>query len=140
MPDFDVQVTAGATLRPWKDPVGPNGEPSRIRPHPGQPQLYWEGHANVPVTLTALVDNIVDLGGGSFAILPPLVGPPDIELGGRLFTPFMAEGIGPPFFSSAPGLSSVVTFTPISGGHYCIGLRRPNGGAVLVHLDIGAAV
>ena len=129
MADFELTIQSGAILKPWKDPVGPHGEPSRIRPYPGQPQPCWQGKVGTPIVMQALIDG---------AALP------DGSLGGRLFTPFLAEGIGPALFSPAvpawQGLfSSSVQFTPFAGGHYTLGMRRPDGGAALLHLDVAGA-
>jgi hypothetical protein len=127
MPDFQVVVTSGAVLKPWSDPVGPAGQPSRIRPHAGQPQLYWRATVGVPLILQAL-----SLDADTF--------PDDASLFGRTFVPIMAEGTGPPHFSNpTPGFSTIVRFDAISCGHYCLGIRRLlGGGAVLVHVDFGA--
>lgn len=124
MADFELAIQ-GAEFRRWTDPVGPNGEPSRIRPRPGFAQLY------PVVTVGQLVTLIATPFGASS-------GPPDTALGGRLFFPFLVEGFGPPMFVSIPGQSSIIAWTPGNAGHHLVGVRRPNGGAVLMHVDVKA--
>lgn len=122
MPDFDVRVASGVELRRWSDPVGPNGEPSRVRPHPGHDQLYWLGKVARPVVIRCSVAGVE--------------GPLDAALGGRLFAAYLAEGFGPPLFTGAAGQSSVISWTPTSAGHHLVGIRRPDGGAYLIPFDI----
>jgi hypothetical protein len=124
MADFEVRVVAGIELRRWVDPPGSSGQPSRVRPHPGLEQLYRRAKLGQVVQLRAVV-------GGVEA-------PLDSTLGGRLFAPFLTEGFGPPFFSCPPGQTSIVLWTPKNPGHHVVGIRRHQGGAVLIHFDVAA--
>lgn len=125
MADFDVTVHSGATLTRWTDPIGPGGEPSRVRPHPGADQLFFLGKRGTPIVLYAT----------PFGYSPI---PPDSALGGRLFSAYLTEGFGPPLFVAAAGWSSVISWTPLNAGHHIVGIRRPSGGAVLVPFDIAS--
>jgi hypothetical protein len=120
--DFEARVASGATQQRWVDPVGPNGEPSRLRPHPGLNQPYWLGKVGRPIQILMTV--------GGVAM------PPDSSLGGRLFAPFLAEGFGPPLLVSVPGWSSSVLWTPGNAGHHVIGISRSQGGTFLLPFDI----
>lgn len=127
MADFELRVVPGAgdggpMLRKWVDPAAADGRPSRIRPHPGREQLYWWMRMGSSCIVKAVVGGVE--------------GPADSALGGRLFYPFLAEGFGPPIFTTTAGVSSVVRFTPTNPGHHVIGLRRPQGGGYLLHLDV----
>jgi hypothetical protein len=124
MADFDARVAAGATLKPWTDPVGPNGEPSRVRPHPGLDQLYWLGKVAVGIRI------LMTVGGVEM--------PPDSALGGRLFSAYLAEGFGPPNLVAVAGWTSAILWTPANPGHHVIGICRPTGGAFLIPFDIAA--
>jgi hypothetical protein len=119
--DFDVRVISGVTVERWTDPASSTGKPSRVRSHPGRPQLYWKGKVWQVVTLQAVIGGFVAADG---------------SLGGRLFTPYLAEGFGPGYFEATADFSSTVRWTPTSPGHHVVGIRRPNGGAMLVHFDI----
>lgn len=122
MADFDVRIAYGTELRRWVDPPGLTGAPSRVRPHPGLEQLYHLAKRGGTVRFHAIVDGVD--------------APLDATLGGRLFAPFLTEGFGPPFFTSPPGQTSVVLWTPTNAGHHVVGIRRHEGGAVLVHVDV----
>lgn len=122
MADFDVVVFSGAALRRWTDPASNAGQPSRVRSYPGRPPLYYLGKNRSLVVLKAVVGGVT--------------APADGALGGRLFEPFLTEGFGPPFFSATAGFTSIVTWEPTSPGHHVVGIRRPSGGAMLVHFDI----
>jgi hypothetical protein len=124
MADFDLKVALGTTLQKWVDPPGPNGEPSRLQPHPGREQLYYLGHVASLIIIHAVV-NLVEA-------------PDDSALGGRLFYAFQAEGVVPQILTSPLGMSARVSWLPSYPGHYVIGVRRPDGGAVLVPFDIAA--
>jgi hypothetical protein len=124
MADFDLRVSAGVESRRWVDPVGPDGQPSRIRPHLGHDQLYFLGRVAIGIRFLMTVD-AVEM-------------PADSTLGGRLFTAYLAEGFGPPALSAAAGWSSSILWTPANPGHHVIGIRRPQGGAILVPFDIEA--
>lgn len=125
MADFDARLAAGAVAKPWVDPIGPNGEPSRLRPHPGRDQLYWLATVGVPVTFLTTVGGVEM--------------PPDSSLGGRLFAPYLAEGFGPPLFVSVAGWSSCIRWTPLNAGHHVVGISRPLGGAILIPIDVQQA-
>lgn len=122
MPDFEARVVLGASLVAWLDPEGPGAEPSRINPQPGHPMKRYLGTVGVPVVIYCYV-------GGSQL--------PDGSLGGRLFVPYTVESPNPYPVSFTPtaGWTATVSFTPDTAGHYCVGIRRPEGGAVLVHVD-----
>lgn len=126
MPNFDVRVAFGASLVEWTDPdPDPSGasKPSRLRPHPGLPFLRWLGAAGVPIELRAIVDG--------------LEAPLDSSLGGNLFTGWFAEEpMGPHAMTQQPGQTSVIRFVPVHAGHYTVGVRRTNGGAILLHIDV----
>jgi hypothetical protein len=133
--DFSIAVTSGATLQPWNDPPRPVGTlggddlgaPSRLNPVIGHGHTRWVGTVGTEIELTATV----------IGMLP---GPLDAALGGRLFSAWRAETPEPVFaFSSPAGKSSVQRFTPLTEGHYTIGMRRTGGGEVLIHLDVEAA-
>jgi hypothetical protein len=131
MPNFDLRLAAGASLAQWHDPdPAPNtadSRPSRLRPHPGQPFLRWLGKVGILVELRAIVAGVE--------------APLDGALGGNLFTAFFAEQPygGPHGMTQPAGQSSRVRFTPLTPGHYLVGIRRTNGGAILLHLDVDPA-
>lgn len=122
MADFDVIVASGAQLQDWLDP-GLSGKPSRINSRPGYPLKRWVGSQGVPVVLKAVVGGVV--------------APADGALGGRLFASWVVEApilpVPPPV--SVGGFSSTITFAAPAEGHYTIGVRRPDGGLVHVHVD-----
>lgn len=121
MADFEVHVASGATLTPWLDP-GTGSQPSRVRPHPGLPQLYWQARVGLLVELRAKVAGVE--------------APLDAALAGRLFAACMVESPwGSVSLVSPVGRSSVQRFTPVVAGHHTIRIRRHNGGVVIVHLD-----
>jgi hypothetical protein len=124
MADFDLRVSAGVEVRRWVDPVGPDGQPSRIRPHLGHDQLYFLGRVAQPIRFLMTVAGVEM--------------PPDSALGGRLFTAYLPEGFGPPIFTFTAGLTSSIIWTPANPGHHVVGVRRPQGGAILVPFDIEA--
>lgn len=127
MADFEVRLASGATLVPWIDPEHnepTTGKvfPSRVRPHPGNPQLYWQVKVGATVEFRCSVAGVE--------------APLDAALGGRLFTGYVVESPGAPTYTTpAPAQSSVQQFTPSLPGHYAIRIRRPSGGAVIVHFD-----
>lgn len=122
MADFDVIVASGAQLKDWLDPPV-SGQPSRINPRPGHPFRRWVGSRSSPVVLKAVVGGVV--------------APADGALGGRLFVSWVVEApvmpVPPPV--SVGGFSSTITFTAPDEGHYTIGVRRPDGGLMHIHLD-----
>lgn len=64
-----------------------------------------------------------------------LPGDPDSFLGSRPFSWWFAETpSGAPFFSSPPGISSILEFTPVVAGSYLLVAARPGGGRVGMHL------
>ena len=116
MQDFTVAVS-GATLEEWTD--------SRINSIVGYPQRHYVGTVGVPIEIHATVCGVD--------------GPPDVDLGGRLFECWRAEAPIVFPFAHESGRTSVQTFVPYSVGHYTIGMGRETGGAVLVHIDVEAA-
>jgi hypothetical protein len=124
MPDFEAKVNSGVTLQPWLDP--PYGEqPSRLNPSPGYPHKRYVGTVGSAIEIWAYVDGTVKA---------------DSELDGRLFFPWSVEAPHPwaVGFSSPAGWSAKQSFVPQREGHYCIGIRRPAGGAMLIHIDAEA--
>jgi hypothetical protein len=128
MPNFDLRLAVGASLAQWHDPdPAPNtagSMPSRLRPHAGQPFLRWLGKVGILIELRAIVAGVE--------------APLDGVLGGNLFTGFLAEQPygGPQGLTQPAGQTSRVRFTPLTAGHYLVGVRRTNGGAILLHLDV----
>lgn len=121
--DFEVLVTAGAVVETWEDPAVVGEHPSRLNSHPGYPARRWVGKVGQEVELTAVVAGVS--------------GPPDSALAGRLFVTWFVERPWPPqWITHDLGRTSVQRFTPNQPGHYTVGFRRPDGGAVHVHLDI----
>lgn len=159
MQDFEVSFTAGVTFEDWNDPalppnpplhnplhnpalpVGPGnppdidpnhnpalpvgpGAPSRLHPIEGYPHKMYVGTVGTEIELTATVGGVD--------------GPMDAALGGRTFVPWRVENPPPHVFgfTSPAGQSSVIRFTPPAAGHYCVGVGRTGGGAVLMHFDV----
>jgi len=124
MADFDLTVASGATLQQWLDPERTSdGMPSRLNPQQGYPHKRWVGTVGQPITVNAR------LRAGTLA-------PLDAALGGLLFVAWMAEYPGAlPGIVGTTGQSSVQTFTPPAPGHYLLGMRRPQHGICLIHID-----
>lgn len=127
MPNFDLRVAAGASLAQWLDvdpaPNTADSLPSRLRPHLGLSFLRWLGKVDVEVELRAVVAGVE--------------APLDGALGGDLFTASFAEQAGGPHGMTQPvGQTSKIRFRPLTAGHYTIAVRRNNGGAILLHLDV----
>ncbi len=128
MAEFDADFSDGATIALWNDPpsAGPGALPSRLNAFAEHPHLRYVAETGVPVEVTAVV-------GGVSA-------PMDAALGGRLFSFYVIEwpleGTSPPpATSGAAAQSSVQTFTPTEAGHYTLKMKRPAGGAILLHID-----
>lgn len=129
--DFTAAVTSGTTLTEWEDPERPPdtpspgdpAEPSRLNPTLGVPHKMRLATVGTQVEITATVGGVA--------------GPLDTALGGRLFYAWAVEKAqgSPISFSSPAGKSSVQRFTPLTEGHYCIGIARQEGGSVLIHID-----
>ncbi len=125
MPNFEARVTAGVTLQAWEDPVGAGSEPSRVNPMAGYPMKRYVGTVGTEIS--------VDLYIGAAPVA-------DAGLGGDLFAPWTVEAPHPypVAFSNPSGWTAKQRFTPTVAGHYCLGFRRPSGGAYLVHVDAEA--
>lgn len=122
MADFQANITNGASRSVWVD----DAVPSRINPLPDRQQTFWQVNVGDTVTITATV-------GASVA-------PLDAALAGRLFYPKWAEwptGYAPPATTVTPGQSSVMTFVPLWVGHYCIVMKRPDGGGIMIPFEVG---
>lgn len=150
MPDFDVRVTKGVVLRDWTDPIGPEGQPSRLNPRHGFPHRFRVAMIHHQVRLE------MEVGG--------VLGRPDSELDGRLFHAWCFEAPGsagdvdlnmprripasglavlgrPPggvkLFKYLPHTHSTIwIFQPDLPGHHTFAFHRPHGGAVHVHIDV----
>lgn len=120
MANFTVRLSAGAVLAPWDDHAGSGV--SRLNAAVGHPSRYQKAAVGVPVTMRATVGGVDS--------------PLDAALGGNLFTSDFAEAAVPSLPTGAGGQSSVQTFTPPAVGHYLWIMRRANGGAVGIHLDV----
>jgi hypothetical protein len=122
--DFDARITAGTQLVTWVDfPTG--SAPSRINPYPEHQQTYYRATNHVAVTIKAKVDGVEE--------------PLDTVLGGRLFYAKWAEWPGnmpPPAVTSPPGQSSVMTFIPVTPGHYLFVIRREGGGGIAIPFEV----
>jgi hypothetical protein len=144
MPDFTVRPTFGAELAEWQDPpLLPSGNPddpmyvggrfnhrkiglaTRIRPLEELPHKFYKIVGD-RVTLKATPD------GGTEA-------PVDAALSGRFFTADWVERpqacYPGPWVNPQPGRSSVIRFAAPVVGHYTLAVRRPGGGAVILHFD-----
>lgn len=124
--DFTVRIREGVTLRTWEDPGVVGVAPSRLNSRPGYPQRRWVGTVGVRIELAAVVAGVE--------------GPDDTDLDGRLFETWFVERPWPPqWLAYDSGRTSVRWFTPPVPGHYTIGFRRHDGGAVHVHIDVEEA-
>jgi hypothetical protein len=129
--DFEVAVTSGASIATWQDPPDPGVAASRLHSRAGVPELRYVGTVGTPIVITASV-------GGVSA-------PMDAALGGRLFqcwrieNPAWPPGTQPYVFgfTCPAGQTSVQTFLPEVEGHYTVGIRRKDGGSVILHFDVG---
>lgn len=123
MPDFDLQITAGAAATgTWTDPVDGDLQ-SRVNFKENAPQRYFVGTVGTEIEISAIVDGTT--------------GPADGALGGRLFTTWFVECPSPPrVLTHDASESSVQRFTPDQEGHYTVGFERPDGGIMHVHIDV----
>jgi len=120
MPDFDVKIVSGATVREWGD--------ERANPLPSRPHLRFVGKVGTQIVAHAVYD-------GEEA-------PSDVTMTPGLFYSDMGEWPlphGPPTVGVDTGYSSILWFTPPVAGHYLWVIRRIGGGAIGVHLDVEAA-
>lgn len=127
MPNFTARIVGGDEV-PWFD-LPSSTLPSRLNLDPDHHpsfRLFEVVATPVSIEVRATVNGID--------------GPLDAALGGNLFTAAWAEWSGstPPAISYAAGQTSVVSFTVGFDhvGHFCLRLRRKNGGAVLLHFDV----
>jgi hypothetical protein len=122
MPDFSASFTAGALLVPWLDPQD-TIRPTRLNPSTDHGHTRRVAVRGAPVTLKATIAGVL--------------GPLDAALAGRLFLWMWVETPGvDPLLASPVGQSSVVSFTPVLDGHYCLVARRAGGGGIFLHLDL----
>ncbi len=122
MASFDATFTNGASIAQWDDPAF-GGVPTRQNAFAEHPHLRFTAAVGVEVEVSATI-------AGALA-------PLDATLGGLLFAFTFAElpGISAPLVTSPGGQSSVQRFTPPAAGHYTMKLKRPENGAVILHLD-----
>lgn len=122
MSDFTATFTAGTTVSQWLDPASV-GTPSRLNSFSEHPHLRYRATVGVQVEVTATVLSVA--------------GEIDANLGGRLFSFFFVElpSSAVPAITSPAGQSSVQRFTPTAAGHFTLKLKRPSGGAVILHVD-----
>ena len=127
---FDSDGNAALAAVPWLDPTAAAGSPvaglarpTRVFPD-GIPHLHWLLRQAAQVTVKCKPD------GGS-------EGADDASLAGRFFGATFIEAPGyPPTITQDPGFTSIIHFTPISKGHYTLGILRIGGGAVILHFDL----
>ncbi len=121
MPDFTARFTAGTSLATWVDAAG---NQSRINPASGHVLRYTKGQVGTEIVVKATVGGVE--------------GPSDGTLGGRLFTAAFAEHSAPYPFAPAGDAShsSIQRFTPPAAGHYLLVIRRDDGGAIGMHVDV----
>jgi len=122
MPNFTARFSSGTSLEYWDDaPIADSY--NRTNAVTGHPHRHVVGAVGVQIELRAMVGF--------------LDAPDDTDLGGKLFTVWWAEALAAFAFSyPVGGRSSQVRFTPPLAGHYVIGMRREDGGAVLLHLTV----
>jgi hypothetical protein len=124
MANFRASFTSGVVLTAWTDPADAD-RPSRLNAKSTRPHQRQLGTVGTEVQITAVVD-----GAGA---------PLDAALGGDLFYTMWADyptSAPLPAVSSPVGQSSVQRFTPAAAGHYCIVMRRANGGGIFMHVDV----
>jgi hypothetical protein len=122
--DFTVIVSSGATAEPWIEQDAA-GDPSRLAQRPGNPERRWLAERGSVVELRAQVEGVT--------------APLDSALVGRLFTADLVEGNSYPTFLASPvGQSSVVRVRFPWCGHFAIAIRREDGGAEIVPIDVRA--
>ena len=122
MPDFTARFAVGTSIKDWLDPATET-KPSRINSRPGYPQKRVVGTVGVEVEIRmtiATADAPLDS---------------NKLVGGRNFVATMVDG-QTHSIQGVAGQSSVQKFTPTAAGHYHIRIRRPQGGAVHLHLDV----
>ena len=112
----------GTTVSTWLDPPTIS-KPTRLNAFSEHPHRRAIATVGVEVEVTATVAGVE--------------GEVDANLGGRLFSFFFAElpSLLVPSITSPAGQSSVQRFTPIAAGHHTLKLKRPEGGAILLHVD-----
>jgi hypothetical protein len=123
MADFTVEITDGVTVETWSDPASLS-VPTRINPFAEHPHKRYVGEVGTEIEVTATVEGVE--------------GEVDANLDGLLFTLYYCElpGVVPPPQSSPAGQSSVQRFTPAAAGHYTFKMKRPEHGAVIMHVDV----
>jgi len=127
MPNFTARVVTGAQA-PWIDeaintaPSRQNNDPEHLASY----RLIDVTSGDVTVEVRATVAGVE--------------APLDGALGGDLFVAAWKEwsGLYPPAIVHASGQTSVTTFVVGEEhlGHFCLAIRRPNGGAVLLPFDV----
>lgn len=123
MADFELQVTAGATVVDWLDE--PNGAvPSRLNPAAGAPHKNYRAKVGQGVVVKAVVGGVA--------------GEVDSNLGGRLFSCWWAEKpLGPnTTIIQSVGHSAVASFVPVWPGNYLLVFYRPSGGSIGIPIEV----
>lgn len=124
MANFEARVVTGNQV-PWIDEAT-NDFPSRQNNDPE----YLASHRRITLLNPSETVEVRATVGGVEA-------PLDGALGGNLFVGAWKEwsGNSQPAIVHTPGQTSVMTTAVTHSGHYCLSIRRPNGGAVLLHFD-----
>ncbi|HMY22113.1 MAG TPA: hypothetical protein PKA58_37565 [Polyangium sp.] len=127
MPNFTARIVTGSQA-PWID-ASTNDAPSRQN---NDPEFLSSYRKIDTIAGDVVVEARATVGG--------VEAPLDGALGGELFVAVWAEwsGLYPPAIVHASGQTSVMTFTVTQGhvGHFCLRIRRPNGGIVFLHFDV----
>jgi hypothetical protein len=160
MPDFTLEPQASATFRTtaWEDPaftladaraaaIAASGlSEAAFNALPAEQQGRWMAQAPQPrpSRVTTIQDRnryawTVNVGTLLKVWVKPdggVAGAPDSALDSRLpYAWFVETPYGPDSPSFTPGLSSQLYFLPTVIGHYTLVVRRPLGGAVVLHID-----
>ncbi len=123
----DKSTTGWAPIenRVWDDPTS---VPTRVNPSLAAVHRFLVAKiplgGNALVQLEATINNVIV---------------PDSGLGGDLFSVGLLENpnLAPVFVNpTAPGFSALQSLRLEAEGHYTIEMRRPNGGAIIFHLDV----
>ena len=124
MPNFTARIVTGDQVA-WID-AATNDAPSRQN----NDAEYLASYRRITLLSASETVEVRTTVGGTEA-------PLDAALGGNLFVAAWKEwsGNSPPAIVHTSGQTSVMTFNVTTSGHYCLSIRRPNGGAVLVHFD-----
>jgi len=122
MPNFDVKIVSGVTPVPWDD--------ARLEHRGAAPHIYWK----VPIPTAPTLAEVV-----IHCIVDGVEAPLDVDLGGDLFVASRLAFSGFPFaIAQTAGQSSEITlsFAASMAGHAALCIRRPNGGAIILSLEV----